>query len=263
MPVDYWVPATQILPPEQSQQVSLGAVHTTKNGLFEFTIEGYYKKMHQLIEFSEGESSLGGVGDWQDRIDGKGNGLSKGLECLVQKKKGKLNGWIGYTLSNANRTFVQQNNGKSFPYKYDRRHDVSIVAMYRIKPNIDFSATWVYASGSPYTLAVAAYQSVYDDDNGQNPVDWTLNTSLIYSDKNAYRMRNYHRLDIGVNFHKEKKWGERVWNVSIYNAYNRQNPYYYYWKRPSSNNSNSTIAPSLHQKSIFPFIPSVSYSFKF
>lgn len=262
MPVDYWVPATDLLPPSMSKQLNLGFEHSFRNNMFEASVEGYYKTLSQLIEFSEGQSYLGGTGEWQRKVDAGGTGISKGVEFFLQKMKGDVTGWIGYTLSKSERIFEQQNNGVSFPFKYDRRHDISVVFMYQIKENIDFSASWVYATGSPYTLAVAAFNSVYDPSAFvDTQEDFVLETAFIYSDKHGYRMRPYHRLDVGMNFRKKKKWGERIWNISIYNLYNRQNPYYYYWDSYSAKENKTT--PKLKQQSLFPIIPSVSYGFNF
>ncbi len=253
-PVDYWVPATAYLKPETSEQYNIGLFHTSADSKYEISIEAYYKNMDNLIAFKDGTSSLSGVSNWESKIYSSGVGISKGLEFMLKKNKGKYTGWINYTLANTTRQFDQINNGNTYPFKYDRRHCIDIVAMYKINQKIDISATWVYQSGSPYTLAYAAYQSV--DDNNE------LITAYIYSDRNAYRMRDYHKLDVGINFRKDKPWGERIWNISVYNLYNRQNPYYYYWQT-TDEFSGDNIIPKLKQASLFCFIPSFSYTLKF
>jgi len=267
MPADYWVPATAVLPPEESVQYAFGLAHTSRNGMFEITIEPFYKTMSNLIAFEEGIAYLGGSGNWQYKVDGEGKSKSYGIDFFLQKKLGKTTGWIGYTLAKTTRQFDNQNDGKTYPYKYDRRHDISIVFKQKLKENIDFSATWVYGTGNAMTLATGHHLVI--DDNGSShyapQTDFELYEGHIYSEKNSYRMRAYHRLDVGFNFYKKKKWGERVWNISIYNLYNRQNPYLYYWdtKTTYENGVATEGVPKLYQQSLFPIIPSVSYSFRF
>ena len=267
MPADYWVPATAILPPEKSVQYAFGLAHTSRNGMFEITIEPFYKTMSNLIAFEEGIAYLGGSGNWQYKVDGDGKGESYGIEFFLQKKLGKSTGWIGYTLAKTTRQFDNQNDGKTYPYKYDRRHDISIVFKQKLKENIDFSATWVYGTGNAMTLATSHYLVIDDNISShyESQTDFRLYEGHIYSEKNSYRMRAYHRLDVGFNFYKKKKWGERVWNISIYNLYNRQNPYLYYWdtKETYKNGVLTKGIPKLYQKSLFPIIPSVSYSVRF
>ncbi len=253
-PIDYWVPATSSLKPENSEQVNFGISHSSKNKIYEMSIEAYYKTMNHLIEFKQGVSSLSGVTNWQSKVVNEGTGISKGIEVMLKKKAGRYTGWIDYTLSKTTRQFDELNNGKTFPYKFDRRHAVNIVGLYKINDIIDLSATWVYKSGSPYTAAIGSYSSE-DEDGG-------LYTALIYSSRNAYRMKDYHRLDLGINFKKENKWsGDRIWNISIYNVYNRLNPYYYYWKLEDADGN--TIKPQLKAVSFFCFLPSFSYSLSF
>ena len=267
MPADYWVPATAILPPEKSVQYAFGMAHTSRNGMFEITIEPFYKTMSNLISFEEGIAYLGGSGNWQYKVDGDGEGKSYGIEFFLQKKLGKSTGWIGYTLAKTTRQFGNQNDGKTYPYKYDRRHDISIVFKQKLKENIDFSATWVYGTGNAMTLATGHHLVIDDNISSHyaSQTDFRLYEGHIYSEKNSFRMRAYHRLDVGFNFYKKKKWGERVWNISIYNLYNRQNPYLYYWdtKETYNNGVGTKGTPKLYQKSLFPIIPSVSYSFRF
>jgi hypothetical protein len=187
---------------------------------------------------------------WEDKVEKDGLGISYGLELLFQKKLGKTTGWIGYTLSKTTRQFENINMGKPYAYRYDRRHDLSIVFNHKLKENVDLSATWVFGTGNAFTMAVGKYN--IDD-----------HTEIhIYEGKNTFRMRSYHRLDVGVNFHKQKKRGERTWSLSVYNLYNRENPYYYFFDT-KGNYSGGTNVRVVKQRSLFPFIPSVSYSFKF
>lgn len=203
--------------------------------------------------------TVNATSDWQEKVETDGKGKSYGLEFLFQKKAGNTTGWVGYTLSKTTRQFSNINNGEPFNYKYDRTHDISIVFSHQINENIDISATWVYGTGNAFTMAVGRYDVINDASKWDNDNSEEFNydsQAYIYNGINNFRMRAYHRLDIGANFHKKTKWGERIWNVSIYNLYNRQNPYYYFFDQVGSQ-------MVLKQQSIFPIIPSVSYSFKF
>ncbi len=274
MPVDLWVPATDKTPPSISNQWAVGIAKSFKKGMFEMSIESYYKEMKNLIAYKEGATYLVASTDWEDKVEKNGLGISYGIEFLFQKKTGKLTGWIGYTLSKTTRQFENINNGNPYPYRYDRRHDVSIVVIYKLKENIDISATWVFGTGNAFTMAVGKYYIINDNytqsDYPGNPANFFGYSSEvhIYDGKNNFRMRNYHRLDVGINFHKKKKRGERTWNVSIYNVYNRQNPYFYYFVTRTVHDSQGNVIEGtrktiVKQQSLFPIIPSVSYSFKF
>ena len=182
----------------------------------------------------------------------------------MQKKEGKSTGWISYTWAKTNRHFSGINEGKTYPFKYDRRHDVSVVFNYKLTKRTDFSATWNYGSGYAYTLAIGKYELPDNIDNSWGDP----NEILIYDGRNNERMRDYHRLDIGFNFHKIKKNRERIWNVSIFNVYNRQNPYFYYYdiiydKDSNGNPIEGTERDGIKQFSLFPIMPSISYSWKF
>jgi len=250
LPTDLWVPTTDIVKPQRSQQVAAGVARSIFDNKYELSIEAYYKTMNNLIEYSAGANFLEVNSDWQQKIE-VGKGWSYGAELFIQKKSGKTTGWIGYTLSWSNRQFENLNFGKPYPYKYDRRHDFSIVISHKIDEHIDLSATWVYGTGNAISLPIAHYQamSAYYGISG--------NEIQYYVDKNSFRMRAYHRLDFGVNFHKKKKWGERTWSIGVYNMYNRKNPYFLYFSYDNQGNR------QLKQVSLFPLLPSVSYGFKF
>lgn len=263
MPVDYWIPATQALPPSTSEQISIAWVKTYKTD-YEISIDMYAKHMNNLVELKPGVNLVGYNSDWQLDIEPNGKGKAYGVECMVEKKVGKHRGWMSYTLAKTTRQFKNINYGEVYPFKYDRRNDVSIVYMYEIKKNWDFSATWVYGTGNAITLAQAQYSIIddYDMYHIQKSPDEVTNMELrsahVYGKKNSYRMRDYHRLDIGVNHIKEKKRGEVRWSFNIYNVYARQNPYYYFWDDQNHDNINE-----LYQFSLFGFTPSISYGFYF
>jgi hypothetical protein len=263
-PRDLWVPATEKSIPEQSQQIALGMAKTLENGKYEMSIESYYKKMKNLIAYKDGTNFIGNSTNWEDKVETNGKGNSYGLEFLIQKKEGKSTGWVSYTYSKSTRQFENINNGNSYPYKFDRRHDISIVFNHKLKKNIDFSATWILGSGYPVTLAAGKY--IVSDNVGNfhiNDVNFNDFASQvdIINGRNNFRMRAFHRLDIGFNFRKQKKHGVRTWNISIFNLYNRQNPYYYFFdSKDYLSNSNELV---LKQQSLFPIMPSFSYSYKF
>jgi hypothetical protein len=183
-----------------------------------------------------------------------GTGQSYGAEFFAQKKTGKWNGWIGYTLSWANRTFPEINEGKTFPYRYDRRHDLKIATTYQWKPTKDFSLTWVYGTGNAVTLPQSSYAQM---NITPNPYSWSDPDVQFYDGRNSYRMRSYHRLDLSYTTTKKKKWGERSWTFAIYNAYSRRNPFFLDIDYDKEGNRKFV------QYSLFPIIPSVAYRFKF
>ena len=250
LPTDLWVPATKLIKPQQSYQGAFGFAKSFKNNAFEFSAEGYYKEMKNIIDYLDGANFIGGSNDWEKKV-AQGIGWSYGAEFLIQKKKGKLNGWIGYTLSWTNRQFTQINEGKIYPYKYDRRHDISIVAIYKLSNKLDVSSTWVYGTGNAISLPLQSYAAVVD------PGSYLNNEVQYYGGKNNYRMAPYSRMDVSVNKHKKKKWGRVTWSFGVYNLYNRQNPYFLYFAR------NQYGVQQLKQVSLFRLIPSISYSFKF
>jgi hypothetical protein len=253
LPTDLWVPSTPTVGPEQSYLTSVGAVYNL-NSTYEFSVEGYYKEMTGLIEYKDGASYLDIEKDWQTKVE-TGKGESYGAEFFLQKKTGRINGWIGYTLSWSNRQFDNINEGKKFPYKYDRRHDVEIAATYQWKKNKELGFTWVYGSGTALSLPSATYEKLPAEEGsyryyGNENIDH-------YDGRNNYRMSAYHRLDFSYTTTKKTKWGERSWVIGVYNVYNRKNPFYMD-KGYDKNGDKKFI-----QYSLFPVIPSVSYRFKF
>ncbi|MEI7596551.1 MAG: TonB-dependent receptor [Bacteroidota bacterium] len=273
LPTDLWVPATSRTKPQQSQQIAAGFAKDFIPQNFTLSIEGYYKASKNIITYKEGASFLG-ISDptegsdftWEDNIT-SGKGWSYGGEILLQRKTGKFSGWIGYTLSWTQLQFDEVNFGKKFWAKYDRRHDISVVMIYEIKKNITLSATWVYGTGNAISLPlgeqpVSVHNMVQSSSKGNDPnmFDY-LPTLPFYGEKNGYRMKAYHRADIGIQWHKEKKWGERTFELGFYNAYNRKNPFFYF-SQVELNSSNQSVR-KLKQVSIFPIIPSISWTFKF
>ena len=265
LPTDLWVPATRNLRPMQSQQWALGWAQELPKGI-NLTIEGYYKNMRDISFYKEGASFLlidnpeGAQGiNWEKNIT-QGKGWSYGSEFLLQKEKGKWSGWIGYTLSWTYVQFDSINFGKKFFPRYDRRHDISIVNIYKFNDRIKLSCTWVYGTGNAITLPVAQYDAA-----PHNPaqIDNYSQYNFIgfrndYGEKNSFRMAPYHRLDVGIQFTKVKERYTRTFELSFYNAYNRWNPFFYYIEKGVTATQNK-----LMQVTLFPILPSVSWSWKF
>ena len=222
LPTDLWVPVTKRIEPMISHQVALGAFYNLKN-IVDLSVEGYYKTMDNIIEYKDGATFLNINTGWEDKVS-TGRGWAYGVELLAQKTIGKTTGWIGYTWAKSDRLFDRPgqeiNFGKVFPGKYDRRHDLSVVVSHKVSEKIDFAGTWVYSSGDCATLGLQNY--AYDGFG-------LLNEGLSYIDsRNNYRKPAYHRLDLGINFHRKKKHGTATWNISVYNVYNRNNPFFIY-----------------------------------
>jgi len=262
-PTDIWLPSSPTVAPGKSVQYSIGYAKYFYRGNLEFSIEAYKKDLKNLIEV-KGGSTLINTDAWDTSIETNGTGNAKGLEFMLQKKLGNNTGWISYTWSKSERQFEKINNGKPYPFKYDRRHDVSVVFSHKLSEKIDFSATWVFGSGYPTTLQNGIYRSV-------GAKSWTVENSdeeffdmkgeaYLYPDKNWLRMRAYHRLDLGVNFNKQKGNKIRTWTIGIYNAYNRQNAVFYYYGHRNQHQNEPIV---LLQQSGFPIIPTVKYSIKF
>jgi hypothetical protein len=271
LPTDLWVPTTDKVKPQQSRQVAVGLVKDISQQKLSLSLEGYYKTMKNTIGYKEGATFLTFEDpeestdvSWEDNIT-VGHSWSYGVEFLIQKKEGRLNGWIGYTLSWTQMQFDSLNFGKKYFARYDRRHDISVVAIYEINDHITFSGTWVYGTGNAITLPVSEFyisSHIPDSDSPPeyHPGGYYSTYANDFGQKNSVRMGAYHRLDLGIQFHKKKKWGERTWEVSAYNVYNRKNPFFYYSTNEKRNNKTYGV---LKQVSLFPIIPSFAYSFRF
>ncbi|MEL6864050.1 MAG: TonB-dependent receptor [Bacteroidota bacterium] len=265
LPTDLWLPTTARVKPQDAWQAALGFAKTFRKQ-YEISIEGYYKEMTNLLSYKEG-ASLFQLDDWQDRIV-QGDGKSYGAEFFLQKKRGRLTGWIGYTLSWTTRQFDDINFGRTYPFKYDRRHDFSIVASYKFNERISASATWVYGTGNAVTLANSTYTGLYRGADFNNPLNafHSQFEGEYYADRNNFRMRSYHRLDVGIDF--TKKWSrfQRTWNIGAYNAYSNNNPFFLYVETDFVYDNSGNLLETkrnLKQASLFPFIPSISYRFEF
>lgn len=203
LPTDLWVPVTKKITPMKSHQVSAGLFYNLMDKL-DLSLETYYKTMDNLIEYKDGATFLGSTTGWEDKVC-MGRGWSYGLEFLAQKSFGKTTGWLGYTWSKSERQFnrpgQELNDGKVFPAKYDRRHDVSLTMTHKFSDKFDLSGTWVYSTGNCGTLAL---QNYIGQPIPLNNYGYSYNILDNVSSRNNYRYNPYHRMDIGVNFHKQK-----------------------------------------------------------
>ncbi len=272
LPTDIWVPVTSRFAPPLSDQYAIGWAYNLTQS-FVLSIEGYYKDMRNLLEYKDGASFANVGSGWEDLVE-QGTGRSFGGEFMLEKNVGKTTGWIGYTLSKSDRQFEELNGGKVFPYKYDRRHDLSLVMTHEFSKRIDVGATAVYGTGNAVTLGINEYDAMQIPFSPNDYYyDYQPNKITDYNGRNSYRAPSYVRFDIGVNFRKQKKHGIRTWNISIYNASNRKNPFFLGWDEKYTNTvTNDTSGNPIYMEqtkrvlkkySIFPIMPSISYSYKF
>ncbi len=271
LPTDLWVPTTDRVAPQQSQQVAVGLAKDLDSPALSLTLEGYYKNMNNILNYKEGASFLSLSGEnanelsWEDNITA-GRGWSYGTEFLVQKKTGRFSGWVGYTLSWTKWQFPELNFGEIFYPRYDRRHDISVVGIYELSKRITLSGTWVYGTGNALTVPVSRYTAYRDTGTYvQNQVNWNGTSVNEYGPKNSFRAEPYHRLDFAVQLHKKLKHHERTWEFGVYNAYNRRNPFFYDIGSEETTDAQgkATSKAVLKRYSLFPFLPSFSYNFKF
>ena len=259
LPIDLWVPITKDIKPVTSDQFSAGVYYDGLKG-WEFSIEGYYKSMHNILEYKDGTVMIATNTGWETKVE-MGNGRAMGLEFFIQKTAGTVTGWIAYTLAKSDRQFPNGtiNLGERFPYKYDRRHNFNINANWQITPRIDLSATFVFATGGTTTLPVRQTAILAPGS------EWVQSADFV-EHRNNYRLPASHHLNVGANFHHKKKRGESIWNVGVYNVYNQMNPnlvfLHYETKRPTPDAEPVTNLV-MEKVTILPLIPSVSYTYQF
>ena len=250
LPTDLWVPVTKNIPPMRAMQAAAGITYNICNQV-ELSVEGYYKRMINLIEYKDGASYLSGR-NWEELVC-VGDGWSYGVELLLQRKVGPVTGWIGYTWSRTMHQFDREgqeiNYGKPFHAKYDREHDLSVTLQYQINKKWEIAATFIYGTGTRGTLAL------------QHTTDYLFSDPVagtdvpVIEERNNYKMPDYHRLDLGATCHlhgKKHPEYEHIVNMAVYNAYCNFNPFLVY-----------VSGGYLYKLSLFPIIPSVSYTFKF
>jgi len=255
MPTDLWIPSSEKVKPQEGYQYSAGYFKNLKENMYETSVEVYYKTFINQIEYKNGYTPADNVGDNSDNYFVFGEGDAYGIELFLKKNKGPLTGWIGYTLSKTTRYFDDIDFGEPFPAKYDRRHDLSITTNYKYNEKWTFAVVFVYATGNAITLPVARYI-----------IDGRIVNE--YGARNSFRMPDYHRLDLSVTYQNHKKQKElnkryrTSWNLSVYNVYNRKNPYFIYFDNDGDIQS-GTLTTTAKQVSLFPILPSISLNIDF
>jgi len=250
LPTDIWVPSTSLVKPQMGLQYAAGYFRNFFNDKLETSVEIYYKTMKNQVEYKDGALPGDNVLDNPDNNFTFGNGKAYGIEFFIKKAKGKLTGWIGYTLARTSRTFPDLNFGKQFDAKYDRRHDVSFIASYDFTDRLNVSVVWVYSTGNALSLPDSRY--IFEG-----------NLISEYGQRNSFRMPAYHRGDISVTYKgKPRKHCQGSWNLSIYNVYSRQNAFFIYFDDEGSFADGSARVVA-KQVSLFPILPSITYNFKF
>ena len=257
LPVNEWFPSSPNIKPQIADQVAIGYFHNFKHNVIETSVEVYYKKIHNAIDFRDHAELV-----LNDRLEGElriGKERDYGVEFMVKKPEGRLNGWISYTYSRALRKIPEINNGKEYPAPYDRPNDISIVLSYNLSDRINISGDWVYSTAVPRTMPAGRFE--YDG-----------MIAPYYLNRNAVRIFDYHRLDLSVTLYNKKKPGKRSrkdgtprgnfesnWNFSVYNVYARKNPLLIQFKQ-SEDDPRVTEASIIY---LYSFVPSVTYNFKF
>lgn len=244
-PTDVWFTSSRNIKPEVSDQVATGWFRNFMDNKIELSSEIYYKWFQNQLDYKDGANEQA-----NERLEGEllsGIGRAYGLEIMIKKKSGKFTGWVGYTLSRTERKIEGINNNNWYLAKQDRTHDVSVVGIYEINKKLSISALFVFYTGNAVTFPSGKYQ--IDDQ-----------TYFVYTQRNGYRMPNYHRLDLGLTWlRKNNEKFESSWNFSIYNVYARENAYSITF-RENEDNPNKTEAV---QTTLFRFVPAITYNFKF
>ncbi len=262
---EIWIPADEDAPSSSSDQYSIGYRSNFRNNGWLLESSVYYKNLGNLTTYKEGIAAVLGDSNWKNKITSNGKGESMGWETMVKKTEGKWTGFASYTLSRTEYQFPEINNGLAYVFEYDRPHNFAINISTRLNEKWDFSANWTYQTGLPFTPAVGLRIT---PDPFEQDVE---RRTLIYGERNSARMRDFHRLDLGFNYNKITRRGNKaVWTFSIYNAYSRQNPYLNYYHISDNNDFGLGSLEYFddqplkrYQLSFFPIIPSFSYKVYF
>jgi hypothetical protein len=266
LPTDVWYPSTRIVKPQLSDQVAAG-ITVALGDKFLISNEVYYKWLHNQIDFRDGANLF--VNNDLESEFVFGRGWTYGNEFYLEKKNGKLTGWVGYTLSWAWRQFDGTwrageaqfgdaiNDGEPFHPRNDKRHDITLVGIYQLSRRWSLSASWEYRTGNAITLPQGRFFSFGPDLGGGGQITPIPD----YPERNSFRMPAYHRLDVGVVMKMFPKWGKSDLTFSAYNAYNRRNPYFIFFETQYENGI--PVGNQAKQIALFPIIPSVTYNFSF
>ncbi|MEZ4964478.1 MAG: TonB-dependent receptor [Saprospiraceae bacterium] len=253
IPYDIWAPSTARTRPQWSQQFALGLFRNFRENRLEASLEFYYKDMKNQALFKEGNQLVQSLD--LDRLLSYGKGWSYGAELLVQKRSGSLSGWLSYTLSWTKQQFAELNFGNTFPFRYDRRHNLAVTGNYAFNEHWSVSSVFVFTSGVAFTVPTGRIQV-------QNGGGLFEGNYFIYESRNNVRLAPYHRLDLSASYKKRRKifgrYYDSEWVFSLYNVYSRRNPYFVYFEVDPV-----TDKPKAQQVSLLPIIPSFSFNFKF
>lgn len=251
LPTDFWVPASKNIPPQTSDNFSVGYFESLFDNQYEFSVEGYYRRLQQQMEYKSALFDLFNQQYILEQSINYGSGRAYGMEMIFKKNRGRLNGWVSYTLGWSERSFPTIMRGTTFPAKHDRRHDLSVVGNYQLNKRWDFSAVFVYATGSCFTMPTGMYMM------GGNLVK-------EYGKYNGSRLPDYHRLDLSANYwFFKRKDRESGLNFSVYNVYKRSNPLYIFIVAQPSKHTDDQIIIRTKRKRLYDIIPSVSWTFRF
>ncbi len=247
-PSDIWVPSSEYIKPQRGVQYAAGLFRNFKENQWEASVEVYYKDLKNQIDYPE--SYVNNASNDIEKSFVFGKGQAYGAEFFLKKAKGRLNGWIGYTWSRTLRTFKDINEGNPYPSTYDRIHDVVVVANYQISRKWEASSNFTFATGNTFTPLKNLYT-----------IDQKLR--LEYGDRNSLRLPNYHRMDVGATYtpKPDAKGFKSSWTFSVYNVYNRWNPFFVQYDVQSSFEKGTAKATAF-AVTLFPIIPSVTWNFK-
>ncbi len=263
LPTDLWVPITEDISPVTSDTWSAGLSYAGLPG-WEMSVEAYWKELRNVLEYRDGRAAFSASGNWEDNVE-EGRGSSRGVELYLRKTAGKTTGGISYTLSKSDRRFPDGsiNGGRTFPFKYDRRHTANVSITRRLGKRIDLGASWSGMSGYWITVPERQMAALNPDGSG----DWT-EVSYVPS-RNNWKTPPSHHLDLSFNIHKKLRRGERTWNISVTNVYNARNPDWCIYdereiKHTAPDGSVSyEYTPAVHIISYLCILPSFSYTYKF
>jgi hypothetical protein len=249
---ELWIPVMEDLPPSRSNIFSAG-ISWNINETYNLQIESYYKRLKDLVEYNKSELFISSEIDWYNKLEQGGRGSAYGIEFFLQKNEGRLTGSVSYSFSRSFRQFSNINNGKVFPYSYDRPHSINMNLDYPIAKRLKFNVVWIFMSGLPITVPIGKQEILKMTENQLMPDKEVY----IYSEKNAFRMKHYHRMDVAFHYIPKKRKRNSSWSFSVYNVYNRRNPLFY--KFYINNNGEITV----QEPPFFPIIPAFSYHVKF
>ncbi|MBU6168874.1 MAG: TonB-dependent receptor [Bacteroidetes bacterium] len=249
LPADVWVSSTERIKPQRGEQYALGYFKNIKRNMFEVSAEIYFRTLRNQLDY--GESYVQNPADDLEQQFIAGSGRAYGAELLIRKNEGKLTGWIGYTRARTERKFEEINGGAYYPAVYDRTHDLSLVVNYDKGKKWDFSGVFVFGTGRAFTPIESIYL-----------VDQRVVTN--YAPRNSSRLPDYHRIDVSANYRPRKEEGEgfySYWTFSVYNVYNRRNPFFINYEFDTDEKT-GVLSASAYKVSLFPIIPSVTWNFK-